>query len=109
MVHVHVLQDAGHCQRMRYVGFAAAADLAIMGLGRVVKCAPDQVDLGRLEISGKFAGQCVYGVHGVSSGTRMTSGGLFLFVSSRLTFLGFFVFIVGFVGIIGLMLLVCQF
>ena len=63
MVHVHFLQDAGYGQRVRYVGFAAAAGLAVVGLRRVVVGAPDQVDLGRLEVGREFAGERVYGVH----------------------------------------------
>ena len=45
MVHVHVGEDAGHGQRVGYVGLATAAALPIVGLFGVEIGAPDQVDL----------------------------------------------------------------
>ncbi len=50
MVHVHVGKNIGHRQRVRDVGFAAAAALAVVGLFCVEVRPADQVDLVGTEV-----------------------------------------------------------
>ena len=63
VVHVHIGEDAGHCQRMGYVLFTTAAKLAEMGLFREVVGALYVVGLLGVEITAQGGVEGINGLH----------------------------------------------
>ncbi len=61
MVHMHGGEDIGDRQGMGNVGFAAAAELPVMGLFRVEVSALDPIDLIGLEVGGQSMTEGIYG------------------------------------------------
>jgi len=64
MVHVHVGKDASDRQRVGHISFAAATQLAVVGLFGIKIGTADQIDLVGAEVGRKSFGEVVYARQG---------------------------------------------